>query len=175
MDAHTTMTYKDGIYVGYRYYEKYQVPVQFCFGHGLSYTTFAYSDARVYQLAAAESSDREDVLDEVVAMAEVTVTNTGERIGKEVVEVYVGMRESKVDRAVKELRGFDKVELAPGESKVVQIPLTRRAFTYYDVKEKTFVVEPGEYQIYIAKSLQDVQDVMTIQMNVAKIKVDMKR
>lgn len=164
MDAHTTMTYKDGIYVGYRYYEKYQVPVQFCFGHGLSYTTFAYSDARVYQLAAAESPDREDVLDEVAAMVEVTVTNTGERIGKEVVEVYVGMRESKVDRAVKELRGFDKVELAPGESKVVQIPLTRRAFTYYDVKEKTFVVEPGEYQIYIAKSLQDVQDVMTIQM-----------
>ena len=164
MNAHTTMTYHDGIYVGYRYYEKYNVPVQFCFGHGLSYTTFDYSDVKAYTLAAKGRSEKSDPLDEVNVITEVTVTNTGDRTGKEIVQVYVGMKDSKIDRAVKELRGFDKVELAPQESKVVQIPLTRRAFTYYDVKEKAFVVEPGEYQIYIAKSLQDVQDTVTVTM-----------
>ena len=164
MNAHTTMTYHDGIYVGYRYYEKYNVPVQFCFGHGLSYTTFDYSDVKAYTLAAKGRSEKSDPLDEVTVITEVTVTNTGDRTGKEIVQVYVGMKDSKIDRAVKELRGFDKVELAPQESKVVQIPLTRRAFTYYDVKEKAFVVEPGEYQIYIAKSLQDVQDTVTVTM-----------
>ena len=164
MNAHTTMTYHDGIYVGYRYYEKYNVPVQFCFGHGLSYTTFDYSDVKAYTLAAKGRSEKSDPLDEVAVITQVTVTNTGDRTGKEIVQVYVGMKDSKIDRAVKELRGFDKVELAPQESKVVQIPLTRRAFTYYDVKEKAFVVESGEYQIYIAKSLQDVQDTVTVTM-----------
>ncbi len=142
----------------------HNVPVQFCFGHGLSYTTFDYSDVKAYTLAAKGRSEKSDPLDEVTVITEVTVTNTGDRTGKEIVQVYVGMKDSKIDRAVKELRGFDKVELAPQESKVVQIPLTRRAFTYYDVKEKAFVVEPGEYQIYIAKSLQDVQDTVTVTM-----------
>lgn len=161
MDAHTTMTYKDGIYVGYRYYEKYKVPVQFSFGHGLSYTTFDYSDYRVFTLAAGES----DSLDDTVAIAQVTVTNTGDRAGKEIVQIYVGKSDSAVDRPVKELRGFDKIALEAGERKRVSIPLTRRAFTYYNIEEKAFVVEPGTYEIYVGKSLEDIQEVAEITMS----------
>ncbi len=161
MDAHTTMTYKDGIYVGYRYYEKYKVPVQFSFGHGLSYTTFDYSDYRVFTLAAGES----DGLDDTVAIAQVTVTNTGDRAGKEIVQIYVGKSDSAVDRPVKELRGFDKIALEAGERKRVSIPLTRRAFTYYNIEEKAFVVEPGTYEIYVGKSLEDIQEVAEITMS----------
>lgn len=156
MDAHTTETYKDGIYVGYRYYEKYHVPVQYCFGHGLSYTTFEYSDAKIEKITLQD--------DEIVAQVEVTVTNSGTRTGKEIVQVYVGMKDSKIDRAIKELRGFEKVTLKAKESKVVTIPLTRRAFTYYDTEKAAFVVEPGTYQVYVAKSLEDVQEVLTVEM-----------
>ena len=161
MDAHTTMTYKDGIYVGYRYYEKYKVLVQFCFGHGLSYTTFAYSDYKVFTQAAGENRS----LDDTVAIAQVTVTNTGDRAGKETVQIYVGKSDSAVDRPVKELRGFDKIALEAGESKTVSIPLTRRAFTYYNIEEKAFVVEPGTYQVYVGKSLEDIQAVAEITMS----------
>lgn len=159
MNAHTTETYTDSIYVGYRYYEKYKVPVQFCFGHGLSYTDFTYSDISVEQVAGTGSE-----LDAVVANVAVKVTNTGHCTGKEIVQVYVGKEDTKIDRAVKELKGFDKVELASGESRVVTIPLNRQAFTYYDSDKQAFVVEPGEYEIYVAKSLQDVQEVIRISL-----------
>lgn len=161
MHAHTTETYKDSIYVGYRYYETYKVPVQFCFGHGLSYTDFTYSDITFVKAHAVESG--ENALDRVAATVYVTVTNTGNRAGKEVVQVYIGKKGSKIERALKELCGFEKVELAAGESCVAEIPLTNRAFSYYSVEEKAFTVEPGQYQIYVAKSLQDVQGIMTME------------
>ncbi len=157
MNAHTTMTYKDGIYVGYRYYEKYQVPVQYCFGHGLSYTTFQYSDISVDKTDIVS-----DDLDSIASIVHVTVTNEGNRAGKEIIEVYVGKKDSAIDRPMKELRGFQKISLAPGESQTVEIPLTRKAFTYYDTAKKTFVVEPGEYQVYVGKSLEDIQSVLSI-------------
>lgn len=169
MDAHTTMTYKDSIYVGYRYYEKYHVPVQYCFGHGLSYTTFDYYGYAVEKVAEDLAQGQKTValrtdeaLDAVAAKVMLTVENTGERTGKEIVQVYVGKADSAVGRPVKELRGFDKVELKPGESKEICIPLTMRAFTYYDEAEHAFVAEPGEYQIYIGKSLEDIQGKLTV-------------
>ncbi len=150
MDAHTTVEYKDGIYVGYRYYEKYQVPVQFCFGHGLSYTAFTYGDVSVTK--------------EVGNALAVTfsIKNVGTVAGMETAQVYVGKKESNVDRPVKELKGFKKVFLQPGEEKKVSISLSKDAFTYYDVKEKAFVVEPGTYQIYVARSLDHVEKVIEI-------------
>ncbi len=169
MDAHTTMTYKDSIYVGYRYYEKYHVPVQYCFGHGLSYTTFDYFGYAVEKVAEDFVQEQKTValrtdeaLDAVAAKVMLTVENTGERTGKEIVQVYVGKADSAVGRPVKELRGFDKVELKPGESKEICIPLTMRAFTYYDEAGHAFVAEPGEYQIYVGKSLEDIQGKLTI-------------
>jgi beta-glucosidase len=156
MNAHTTQTYRDGIYVGYRYYEKYQVPVQFCFGHGLSYTSFQYTEASVQ---TAETTD--ESLEAVIARVSVKVRNTGERAGKEIIQVYVGKKDSTIDRAVKELRGFTKITLAPGEEKKTEMELTRRAFTYYSTEKHAFVTEPGQYEIYIGKSLQDIVQVLS--------------
>ena len=120
----------------------------------LSYTTFDYYGYAVEKVAEA--------LDAVAAKVLLVVENTGERSGKEIVQVYVGKADSAVERPVKELRGFDKVELQPGESKEICIPLTMRAFTYYDEAGHAFVAEPGEYQIYVGKSLEDIQGKLTI-------------
>lgn len=158
MDAHTTETYRDGIYVGYRYYEKFEIPVQFCFGHGLSYTEFSYANATVTR--SADSSSR---MEDVAAAVCVDVTNCGDRTGKEIVQLYIGKKDSSVERPVKELRGFEKIELAPGETKTVRIPLTNRAFSYYNVEQKKFVVEPGEYQIYVGQSLQNIKEMLSLE------------
>lgn len=157
MDARSTMEYRDGIYVGYRYYEKYGVPVQFCFGHGLSYTTYAYTDVRV-QAAGGDCG----ALDAEAAVVQLLVTNTGACAGKETVQIYVGKKDSQIDRPVKELRGFEKLALAPGESREVTIQLTNRAFAYYDEEQAAFVVEPGSYEIYVGKSLQQIECVETL-------------
>lgn len=153
MHAHTTMTYRDSIYVGYRYYETYQVPVQYCFGHGLSYTTFAYSDIAVHQ----------QLSENIAAKVHLTVTNTGACKGKEIVQVYIGKSDSRIERPVKELCGFEKVELEAGESKKVTISIQERAFSYYDTEQADFVTESGIYQIYVGKSLQDIQKVLEIE------------
>lgn len=157
MNAHTTMTYRDGIYVGYRYYEKYQVPVQYCFGHGLSYTSFDYTN-----ISGECLQDNGADPDAARAIVRVDVTNTGKRSGMETVEVYVGKKESVVERPVKELRGFCKILLSAGETQTVEIPLTNQAFTYYDTGRKSFVTEPGEYQVYVGKSLEDIQGMISL-------------
>ncbi|KAL7710344.1 glycoside hydrolase family 3 [Lotmaria passim] len=144
----TTTTYSEGIYVGYRYYDKRRMELLFPFGHGLSYTTFEYSAPRV---AKAAYVDNEDV------HAEVTVTNTGKVAGSEVVQLYVRDVKSSIDRPEKELKGFEKVHLAPGESKTVKFTLDRRAFAYYDVARKDWVVEEGDFELLFASSSRDVR------------------
>ena len=142
------VTYCERIYVGYRYYDTVEMPVLFPFGHGLSYTTFEYSAPRV---AKAAYVDNEDV------HAEVTVTNTGKVAGSEVVQLYVRDVKSSIDRPEKELKGFEKVHLAPGESKTVKFTLDRRAFAYYDVARKDWVVEEGDFELLFASSSRDVR------------------
>lgn len=139
--------YREGIFVGYRYYDKKKMDVLFPFGYGLSYTTFMYSNLTV---------DKEQMKDTDTLRVTVDVTNTGSVAGKEVAQLYVADRESTVIRPVKELRDFAKVELAPGETKTVTFTLDRRAFAYYSVRIHDWYVETGAFDIMIGKSSRDI-------------------
>lgn len=147
--------YREGIFVGYRYYDKKKMDVLFPFGHGLSYTTFEYSDLR---------TDKDRMKDTDSMKVFVDVTNTGKRAGKEVVQLYVADKESTVIRPVKELRDFAKVELAPGETKTVTFTLDKRAFAYYSVRIHDWHVETGAFDIMIGKSSRDI--LLTKEVNI---------
>ena len=137
-----TVEYREGLYVGYRYYDTAGVPVPtaFPFGYGLSYTSFAYSDLK---------ADEKGVT--------LTVTNTGSCAGAEVVQLYVAKPDAKVFRPVKELKGFTKVQLEAGESKTVTIPLDDKAFRYWNVKTDRWEVEGGSYQLLVGASSADIR------------------
>ncbi|MDO3409325.1 glycoside hydrolase family 3 C-terminal domain-containing protein [Saccharibacillus sp. CPCC 101409] len=139
--------YREGIYVGYRYYDKKAVEPLFPFGFGLSYTTFAYSDLKLGAASAAA--------DEGVEVS-VKVTNTGGVKGKEVAQLYVRDVESAVDRPQRELKGFEKVELEPGESTTVYFALDRRAFAYYDVQKSGWRVESGVFEVSVGSSSREL-------------------
>jgi beta-glucosidase len=145
--------YGEGLFIGYRYYDARQMPVLFPFGYGLSYTTFAYSNARA---SAANFKDVDGVT------ITVDVTNTGEVPGKEIVQVFVHDRESGLARPEKELKGFAKVELQPGETKSVSIQLDFRAFAYYHPEYKRWITEDGEFDLLIAASAADIRQVLTV-------------
>lgn len=135
-----SVEYREGLYVGYRYYETAQVPVLFPFGFGLSYTTFAYSDLK----AAPEK-------------VTFTLTNTGKTDGAEVTQLYISAKNSKVYRPAKELKGFSKVFLKAGESKDVTIKLDDKAFRYFNIRTNHFEVEGGEYEVLIGASASDIK------------------
>ena len=140
--------YREGVFVGYRYYDKKEMPVLFPFGFGLSYTTFACSNLR---LSGAKITDQETLT------AAVTVTNTGSRAGKTVVQLYVGDRESTVLRPIRELKGFEKVELQPGESRDVTFTLDKRAFAYWNAAIHDWHVETGAFTIEVGQSSRDIE------------------
>ncbi len=139
--------YREGVFVGYRYYDKKRMDVLFPFGYGLSYTTFAFSNLTV---SADELTDNETLA------VTVDVTNTGTRPGKEVVQLYVADLESTPIRPVRELKGFEKVALEPGETKTVAFRLDRRAFAYYDEQRHAWRVETGGFAIQIGRSSRDI-------------------
>jgi len=139
--------YREGIFVGYRYYDKKEMEVLFPFGHGLSYTTFEYSDI---------SLDKKEMTDEEILRVKVKVKNTGDMKGKEIVQLYVRDVKSSVIRPDKELKGFVKVELEPKEEKEVTFELDKRAFAYYNVEIKDWYVETGEFEILIGRSSRDI-------------------
>lgn len=143
--------YKEGIYVGYRYYDTYHVPVAFPFGHGLSYTEFVY---RKLQIEYVENGDYADGLRMKVSCY---VKNTGSRAGKEIVQLYVSAKDSKVDRPLKELKGYEKIELIEGEEKQVVFELGADAFAYYDEERKCFLAEAGNYDIMLGASCADIR------------------
>ncbi len=145
--------YREGIFVGYRYYEKKKMDVLFPFGYGLSYTTFAYSNLRL---------DKKQMKDTDSLTVSVDVTNTGSRTGKEIIQLYVADKESTVIRPVKELRDFAKVELAPGETKTVTFLLEKRAFACYDVQIHDWQVESGEFDILVGGSSADIAQQATV-------------
>ena len=132
--------YKEGIFVGYRYYEKEGIKPAFPFGYGLSYTQFTIEDLEVQQTPDASW--------QIV----VTVINTGDTAGAEVIQCYVADPVCSVERPVKELNAYRKVFLQPGEVKYVEIPLTDQGFAYYNVNRKSFVMEPGEFVVYVGNS-----------------------
>ena len=140
--------YREGVFVGYRYYDTKKMDVRFPFGYGLSYTTFAYSNLKL---------SAEQIKDTDTLTVSVDVTNTGSMAGKEVVQLYVSDVESTVIRPVKELKGFDKVNLQPGETKTVTFTLGKRAFAYWNTQVHDWHVESGEFRILVGKSSREIQ------------------
>ncbi|HKZ70058.1 MAG TPA: fibronectin type III-like domain-contianing protein, partial [Anaerolineales bacterium] len=145
--------YGEGLFIGYRYYDAKEMPVQFPFGYGLSYTTFAYGNPTV----SARSFKDVDSL-----TITVDVTNTGRVAGKEIVQVYVHDQKSGLARPPKELKGFAKVELQPGETKTISIPLDFRAFAYYHPEYKQWITEDGDFDLLIAASAADIRQTLTV-------------
>ena len=138
--AGRTVQYREGLYVGYRYYQTADVPVAFPFGHGLSYTSFAYSDLK----ASADG-------------VTLTVTNNGIRAGAEIVQLYVAKPDAKIFRPAQELKGFAKVPLRPGESRTVVIPLDDKAFRYWNTQTNRWEVEGGQYELRVGASSADIR------------------
>ena len=145
--------YGEGLFIGYRYYDARQIPVQFPFGYGLSYTTFAYGNPKV------STTSFKDV-DGVTVSVE--VTNTGEVAGKEIVQVYVHDHKSGLVRSPKELKAFAKVALKPGETKTVSLHLDFRAFAYYHPAYRQWITEDGEFDLLIGASSADIRCTQTV-------------
>jgi beta-glucosidase len=140
--------YKEGIYMGYRYFDTKKVAPEFPFGFGLSYTTFKYGRP---VLSSAVIGDGGSIT------VTVPVTNTGKVKGKEVVQLYIGDEQCSIDRPVKELKGFDKVELNPGETKQVSFTITPDALKFYSEQQHAWVAEPGKFKAYVCASETDVR------------------
>lgn len=138
--AERSSEYREGIYVGYRYYDTNRIPVQYPFGYGLSYTSFAYSDLQV-----SEDGVR------------FTLTNTGSLDGKEVAQLYVGGPKGRIFRPDKELKGFAKVFLKAGESRIITIPFDDKTFRYWNQATGRFEVEGGDYTVFIGESISDIK------------------
>jgi beta-glucosidase len=147
--------YGESIFVGYRYYDKKEIAPLFPFGHGLSYTTYAYSNLRL----SAKSITPNELLE-----VQVDITNTGNVAGKEIVQVYVRDLKSTVARPEKELKAFSKVDLAPGQTRTLTFPLDREAFWYFDVVSNAWMTEPGDFEILVGSSSRDIhlRDVFTL-------------
>ena len=135
-----TVEYREGLYIGYRYFTTAEKAVRFPFGYGMSYTTFAYSD-----MAADEQG------------VSLTVTNTGSVAGTEIVQLYVAKKNSELFRPVRELKGFARVTLAPGEKQRITITLDDKAFRFWNVKANRWEIEGGEYELLVGASVEDIQ------------------
>lgn len=162
------VVYKEGLFFGYRYYEKEGIQPAFAFGHGLSYTDFAFGKVQVEVLKDAHTgvfgTGAEADLEKAAVKVSIDVTNTGEMAGAEVLQCYVSDPECSVERPVKELRSFGKVFLQPGETKTVEMFINNRGFAFYDVASKAFLVEPGEFVIHVGTSSDRIVESATIQL-----------
>lgn len=150
-----TALYQEGVFVGYRYYTSRNVKAAYPFGYGLSYTTFAYENLTV---------DKKEMDDTEILKVSVNVKNTGNRSGKEVVQLYVEAPEGEVARPVRELRGFDKIMLEPGEEKTVTFELDMRAFAYWNTQIHDWFVQDGIYRILIGRNAEEMllEEVVTV-------------
>ena len=135
-----TVEYREGLYIGYRYFTTAEKAVRFPFGYGMSYTTFAYSDM---------AADEQEV--------SLTVTNTGSVAGTEIVQLYVAKKNSELFRPAKELKGFARVTLAPGEKQRITITLDDKAFRFWNVKANRWEIEGGEYELLVGASVEDIR------------------
>lgn len=140
--------YKEGLFVGYRYYDKKEIEPLFPFGFGLSYTQFEYSQLQLEQTRIQDTD---------TVQVSVTVKNTGSRAGKEVVQLYVSDVESSVIRPLQELKGFAKIGLQPGEERIVTFTLDKRSFAYYNVQLGDWHVESGKFRIAVGSSSRDIR------------------
>lgn len=153
--------YKEGIYVGYRHFDTHKVKPQFPFGFGLSYTTFKYGKAEITPVGG----EKKDCCKAPLYKVTIPVTNVGSREGKEVVQLYIGDDKCSVDRPAKELKGFDKVSLAPGETKTVEFVVRMRDLQFFDEASHKWKAEPGKFKAYIGASEQDIRSTVSFDFN----------
>ncbi|MUK88505.1 glycosyl hydrolase [Ornithinibacillus sp. L9] len=142
-----TSEHKEGLFIGYRYFDTANLPVRYPFGYGLSYTTFEYSNIEINGLTVSFD-----------------LTNTGEMGGAEIAQLYIEKVDSKIFRSKKELKGFDKVYLEPGETKRLTLELTKRDFSYYNPEINDWEIESGNYKIQVGSSIQEIHLKGTIEM-----------
>ena len=155
-DQYWQTHYDEGVYVGYRWYDTKEIPVQFPFGHGLSYTTFEYSNAKAAKPSMTASGTLKFSVD---------VANTGDYDGAEVVQLYIADPEASIDRPAKELKGFEKVFLKAGQKKTVTFEIDAEDLSYFDADKHEWVAEPGEFQALFARSAGDVQTMVNFMLN----------
>ncbi len=148
--------YKEDILVGYRWYEKKEIPVLFPFGHGLSYTNFSYGKPIVSSQILSKSDSLKVSL---------TITNTGNTQGKEVVQLYIGEDNPTVVRPIKELKGFKKISLNPKDKKQIEFTLSQDDFAFYDEETASWQANKGKYTIYIGSSSGDIRQKLTVELN----------
>jgi len=142
------IVYKEGVFVGYRGYQHNGVRPLFPFGHGLSYTSFKYSGISIKPAAGAGEARFEVSFD---------VQNTGNRAGADVAQVYVGQSHASVPRPAEELKAFERISLKPGETKHVRLQLNDRSFSYYNATAKQWREDPGEYEILVGRSSEQIE------------------
>jgi beta-glucosidase len=154
--THSQVDYAEGIYVGYRHFDKENITPFFPFGHGLSYTTFEFGSLQLSDSTLASGGK---------LSVNVKVTNTGQRAGEEVVQLYLHDMALQADRPVRELKGFSKVALASGESKIVSLEIIPRDLAYFDVAGKQWRADPGDYEIQVGASSRDIRQKATIHLS----------
>lgn len=154
-----SVEYRESVFVGYRYYDTAKKEVCFPFGHGLSYTQFEYSN---FRLSATEIREGEPL------KARADVTNVGSRAGAEVAQLYVRDSESAIFRPDKELKGFQKVFLEPGETKTAEFDLDSRSFAFYNVRISDWQIETGDFEILIGSSSRDIRGALTVRVESAR-------
>jgi len=140
--------YGEGLFVGYRYYDKKEIEPLFPFGHGLAYTDFSYASLRL----GGDAFQPDDTI-----QVQVDVTNSGDRAGAEVVQLYLGQPDSRLVRPPQELKGFARVTLEPGETRTVTLPLTPQSRACYDPQAGAWASEPGPYTVRIGRSSRDIR------------------
>jgi len=148
-----TVAYTEEIFVGYRYFDTYKVDPLFAFGHGLSYTTFEYSNIKVEKIDKTEQIH-----------VSCDISNTGDYVGSEVVQLYVRDKVCSVQRPLQELKGYEKIVLLPNETKQVEFVLDHTAFHFYDDTQKTFYVESGKFDICVRSSSRDIRLIQEIEL-----------
>lgn len=147
-----TVVYREGVFVGYRYFESEEVPVRYCFGHGLSYTEYGYGNLRIEKTSQGY-------------LVKADVENCGDQAGLETVQVYVRAAGETIKRPVMELRGFDKILLEPGEKKTLAFCLAEKDFSYYNEELKCFAVPEDEYDICVGSSVSDIRLMQRIEVD----------
>lgn len=140
--------YGEGIFVGYRHYDKAKTKLLYPFGYGLSYTQFEYSNIQI---------DKSEITDQETVTVSIDIKNVGKVFGREAVQLYISDIESEVKKPFKELKGFEKVALEPNETKTISFALNKRSFAHYDVNIKDWLVESGDFEILIGASSQDIR------------------
>jgi beta-glucosidase len=147
--------YKEGILVGYRWFDTKNIDPEYSFGYGLSYATFEYADLELNKL----HFDKEDQI-----LISIKIENSGDLEGKEVIQFYTRKINSNVSRADKELKAFRKIQLESGEVEKVKIELETNNLAYYDTTNSTWTVEPGEYELLVGSSSRDIRETIKFQI-----------